>query len=70
MNTPTALDKFPVVSVLAGLSAVNGRIIDNPAVNRGARGADGVTTPVKTVDYIYETTSPTLMSVNIETVEL
>ena len=67
MNAPTSLGTFPSISVLQGLSSVNGRIIDNPSAVR--RGRDGVTT-TNTVVYTYEATSPTLMSTNIETVEL
>lgn len=70
------MSPFPKISVLKDSTMVNGQLLTHSRMPfasvtgpRGRSGQDGVTTNTSNV-VVYETTSPTSMSANIETVDL
>lgn len=80
MAQPADISKFPKISSLPGISLVNGVLTRTPnmaSLNQGRRGprgnpgSDGVTKTESTSNVVvYEVDSPSLMSVNIETIDL
>jgi hypothetical protein len=68
-----SLSNFPKISVLQDSTMVNGQLLTHAkmpmSAMRGPRGRDGADATTSE-SIVYESTSPALMSMSIETVEL